>query len=367
MIKLLKNDPRPLYEQVRETLRQKIASGALAAGAALPEERVFAADLGISRMTVRRAISDLAGDGLIDRIRGRGTFVRAHAAARMPPAESTVLRELLIVSTFDRTEMRAALFYQHILDGIESAVPAGAEIVVRTAARCREPLVAQAARDAGGLGLIVLGILDERLLGLAADAGVPTVLVDSAQPRGRVLDQVLHEDLASATGAVSALIDLGHRAIDLVNYPATPAAESRQRGYAAALTAHGIPVEPERIHTVSCNATAGYARMRAVLAGPRPPTAVFCTTDDLALGVIAAVKDHGWQVPGDVSVVGFGDDGSFSAPPLTTVRIPTQSLGATAVRLLTERLADPALPPRAVVLPTELIRRGSCAVAPADT
>jgi LacI family transcriptional regulator len=83
----------------------------------------------------------------------------------------------------------------------------------------------------------------------------------------------------------------------------------------------------------------------------------------MALGCIDALREAGLDCPRDVSVVGFNDmDWSerFS-PPLTTVRVPHHRLGVEAAGLLLERLADPAAAVRHIVLPVELVVRGSTA------
>ena len=76
-----KPDPRPLYEQVREILVRRIQTGAWAPGAALPNEFQIAAELGVSQGTARKALNEMAGEQLIVRRQGLGTFVAEHTAA----------------------------------------------------------------------------------------------------------------------------------------------------------------------------------------------------------------------------------------------------------------------------------------------
>lgn len=98
----------------------------------------------------------------------------------------------------------------------------------------------------------------------------------------------------------------------------------------------------------------------------RPLTAVICFNDFAAMGAIRALGMAGLRVPEDVSVVGF-DDLALAAvvtPPLTTVRIEREELGALAVRRLLDRAVLPGLTPIRVELATWLIERQS--VAPAQ-
>jgi len=132
------------------------------------------------------------------------------------------------------------------------------------------------------------------------------------------------------------------------------------RGYERAFRGQGLPVPEDLIFPVVPCTTCAYAAMRRILKRPRAPTAVFCSTDEMALGIISAVKDHGWRVPEHLSVIGFGDLGHFCTPPLSSVHMPLEPVGEAAVRFLRERLADPGLPPRTWQVPTEFIPRASC-------
>ena len=108
----------------------------------------------------------------------------------------------------------------------------------------------------------------------------------------------------------------------------------------------------------------GQLAVRQIMAGPRRdrPDAIVCANDQTAIGAMRDLQAAGVRVPADVAVVGF-DDMHISAlltPPLTTVRQPMRELGERACALLLQRVADPARPPRAERLPTELIVRESC-------
>ena len=106
---------------------------------------------------------------------------------------------------------------------------------------------------------------------------------------------------------------------------------------------------------------AGEAAVTRLLTGEKLPTAVLCSNDVTALGAIRALHKSGLRVPADVSVVG-ADDIPFAAlahPPLTTVRIPRERLGALALEILQEMLATPAKRGRESILPTNLVIRES--------
>ena len=109
--KIDKGDPRPLYYQMKELLRSKILRGDWEPGEMLPTEEAFCNQLGISRITVSRAIGDLASEGLIFRIQGKGTFV-----AR-PGIKNEGSKTLGLV--LHRTEVSADSYFNDVIRGID--------------------------------------------------------------------------------------------------------------------------------------------------------------------------------------------------------------------------------------------------------
>jgi DNA-binding LacI/PurR family transcriptional regulator len=362
MIKLAHNDPRPLYQQVKASLRDFIMRGAVPAGVAIPDERSLAAGLGLSRMTVRRAIAELTGEGLFTRIPGRGTFVADGIAGSLSaPAEIKKLTSIGLISLMGRAEMASALFYHRIVQSIQQNLDVSSPLVMIKPAADAAAMMSAISSDSTLCGLIVLGIVDRKVIDAVGTLKLPVVLVDSAQPAKRRLDEVTHNGEPSCFEAVTALIEQGHRDIAIMNYvPSTAASKQRQDAYEAALRASKIPVRDEFIYQIPCSATAAYAQFRRVLKSKSIPSAVFCTTDELAVAVISAVKDHGWRVPEHMSVVGFGDLGYFSTPALSSIRLSLEQMGTSAVKLLTERIQNPAIEPRLISVPTEWMSRASC-------
>jgi LacI family transcriptional regulator len=205
---------------------------------------------------------------------------------------------------------------------------------------------------------------DHGLLQELAAAGVPIVLVNRGTDDGEFA-QAVPDDHGGARAAVEHLAGLGHRRIAHFAVPTMSTGRNRQAGYLDAMAAAGLEVDPGLVLEASAYVEAEGARCaRELLAARSDVTAVFAGNDLMALGCIDALRVAGLDCPGDVSVVGVNDMAwcdRFS-PPLTTVHVPLYALGTTAADLLLERLRDPARSPeRSVVLPTELIVRGSTA------
>lgn len=188
------------------------------------------------------------------------------------------------------------------------------------------------------------------------------VLIDR-RVDGFKADMVYGDSGEGARLLMEHLIALGHRAIALINGPATisPACD-RAAGYRAALTAQGLPVDDNLILSGDFKQSSGYQLARQLLAREPRPTAIFAANNFIAVGVLQALSEAGVRLPDDMSLVCIDDVPHASAvdPFLTVAAQPAYEMGATAARLLMERLAARRnLRPRTVVLPPEVIIRRS--------
>jgi LacI family transcriptional regulator len=106
----------------------------------------------------------------------------------------------------------------------------------------------------------------------------------------------------------------------------------------------------------------GQQAVQAMLAAGRTPRAIVCGNDEMAIGALIALRAARLRVPADVAVTGFDDIAATRhvRPALSTVRQPMRELGERSVRVLLDRIADHIRPPESLILPTELVIRGSC-------
>jgi LacI family transcriptional regulator len=183
------------------------------------------------------------------------------------------------------------------------------------------------------------------------------------------LPSVTADDRGGMRLAVEHVHELGHERIAYVGgSPALSTGAGRRDGFVRAMSELGLAIDDDRVAVGVAYAEEEGARLtRDLLNRGETPTAIVAGNDLMALGCIDALRDAGLGVPGDVSVVGFNDM-DFSerfCPPLTTIRVPHHELGVQAAELLLERLASPASETRHVVLPVELVVRGSTAPAAA--
>jgi DNA-binding LacI/PurR family transcriptional regulator len=176
------------------------------------------------------------------------------------------------------------------------------------------------------------------------------------------VDHVAVDNVAAAREATAHLIATGRRrigALGLRSGPGRATARQRLRGYREALAAAGLSGDPALEAPVAALHRAdGHRAMGALLAAPRPPDAVFCFTDELALGALRAAAEHGVRVPTDLALVGFDDveDGRYAVPALSTIAPDKDRLAELALDRLAAQAAGPG-EPVALTVPHRLIRR----------
>ena len=196
--------------------------------------------------------------------------------------------------------------------------------------------------------------------------GVPIVLLDgcfSSKP----LSSVVIDNYRGAKIAVRHLAGLGHTRIGYLHCSADIKNFSERRiGFLAGI--HQLNDEGAGIETAVVEAGPAmadcYLAMREFLArNPEPPTAFFADNDHAAAHCIRALQEHGLRVPDDVSVIGF-DDVEFAAglnPPLTTMGVPKETMGALAVKRLRDLIAGEAQGSvRVCMQPEPVIRQSTC-------
>jgi DNA-binding LacI/PurR family transcriptional regulator len=179
------------------------------------------------------------------------------------------------------------------------------------------------------------------------------------------VDHVVIDNVEAAREAVAHLLARGRTDIAAIGIQASLANEtSRQRqvGFRTALAAAGIAPRSDREAAVtSLHRAEGHRAMSALLATADRPDAVFCFSDELALGALRALADAGLRVPDDVALVGFDDieDGRYSVPTLTTIAPDKDRIAQLALQVLRERLAGDDSPARVITAPHRLVVRGS--------
>lgn len=172
------------------------------------------------------------------------------------------------------------------------------------------------------------------------------------------------DNIGGAMMAVDHLLGLGYRRIGMITNASLVYVASRQRleGYRRALSRAGLSYQEAWVREGNFDQESGYAAIKELLTIDESPRAVFIASDAVAMGALRALYEEGVSVPEQMAIVGFDDitAARFATPALTTVRVPTFSLGWSAADLLI-RIIDEDLPRETqVCLDTELVVRETC-------
>ena len=363
-----------LHVQLHNQLRHLIISGRWTHGERIPTETQLSRHLDISRTTVRIALQRIEIEGLIKRAAGRGTFV-SHQPHEHPHSRSIGYithgfhneSDFTILSSAE-TELRAAGYQVVFSNTMNNA----------DELRALEQMLET---DVAGLMIWPNANPTDETASILMEfqrRRKPIVFID------RTIDAVFADYVASDNyggtyNLVAHLIELGHRNIvqlmpDIDNLRPV---ENRRRGFISAAADYGLQVHaPWKIsspirtefHEQDISQLVGQESQKIIDqilqhmndVDPKP-TAIVCINDVLAIITIHALQTIGYQVPDEISVVGFDDISMapYISLPLTTVSQNTYELGRSASRLLIERLGGHDPPPRLERIATKLRIRES--------
>ena len=172
-------------------------------------------------------------------------------------------------------------------------------------------------------------------------------------------DAVLPDNRGGAHLLARYLLDRGHRRIaEIAGPPNFSTTDERSAGLAAALREAGVARDPALVVSGHFSRDGGYDAARHLLRSGGRFSAVFAANDMMALGALAALREAGLRVPGDMSLVGFDDLPILRdvVPGLTTVRVPMREMGRRCMALA---MSGGRRTPRHETLPVELVERES--------
>jgi DNA-binding LacI/PurR family transcriptional regulator len=198
------------------------------------------------------------------------------------------------------------------------------------------------------------------------EAEFPIVLLGSRSPR---FPSVSIDDKLGARTAVEHLADLGHERIGLISGRVLPTRflpeNDRQRGYLAVLTERNLPTDRALREVGLFTSAGGEEAMAKLLARPKPPTAVFCMSDEMAFGALRAIAATGRSVggnraAGEIAVIGFDNHDLSGLFDLSTVGQDVRGLGrAAAEQLMRYVIGTSGAEERVQIHPTQLHVRGT--------
>ena len=263
-------------------------------------------------------------------------------------------------------------FFPELIQSFEEiAVANGYEILVSSSnsdpvilANCVRRMLE---RKVDGVAVLSFGA-EEPVLDQLVHHDVPIVLAEFRLGDPKVSTILMDYNTGIREG-VNHLAKLGHRRIAFLAGPhKLHSAITRENDFRTAMEAAGLAIDKKWI--IECDHTlkGGVAGFGKLLALEPRPTAIMCSNDMTAIGVLRAVYMGGLRVPDDVSVVGLDDIdfAEFTLPPLTTIRLSRADLARAAFEALRQQAEDPSNPKiqREFLVSTSLVVRGSTGVPP---
>lgn len=354
----------PQYQLIYEDLKKKIEEGVYAPGAQLPFERELSEQYGVERITVRKSLSLLVQDGLIDKRAGLGSFVHQNTSDQARKASDTIL----FVMRKNQNDIRsnASAFNAQMFFPMEQVCSEKGFTLLYTGLSPEDD-IAEPVRRHNVAGIFLVSTLAQNVYQRVRDLDVPAVCINHLDSR---FMSVMPDNYSGVHAAMEELFTFGHRKIAYVNgMKEAINASERFTSYYMALCLHGESLRPEWIMNGEWTYDSGFAQMSQLLhdlPARDYPTAVVAASDMMAIGCIDAIKKAGLRVPEDISVIGFDDiDMSrFCTPQLTTVRTDSASMARIAFDHLSRSISCTAGEDKdkyVIRLPAKLIRRQSVA------
>jgi GntR family transcriptional regulator of arabinose operon len=354
------------HRQVFEYILADIESGRLKDGDRLPSESELVKQFDASRPTVARALNDLQNMGLLDRKVGSGTYVNKAPK----PVESW--RFGLLIPGLGSTEIfepicgqiaRLAQKQHHTLlwgdFGEKQGEPEPGLIEQVCDSYIRQKVA--------GVFFAPLELTEDKdrvnrsVIAAMKSAGIPIVLLDRdivPFPQRSNLDLVGIDNRQAGFLITNHLIKLGCRRVDFLSRPdSAPTVMLRIAGYREALLNSGILPDPQWSHSGD-PADKEFVK-RITDSGAK---AIICANDLTAANLMRTLDTLGYSVPKKIRVAGF-DDVRYAEllhPPLTTIHQPCTDIGTIAMQVMLERIKNPAIPARDILIHPTLIVRQSC-------
>jgi GntR family transcriptional regulator, arabinose operon transcriptional repressor len=356
----------PKYRQVFDTIKRDILSGRYQAGQKLPSEATLLKRFGTSRITVGRALRELQQAGLVQRRAGSGTYVGTAASH-----EAGLLFGLLIPNLGD-TEI-----FSPISQGLSEAPQARKNAllwgniapVAQTKGEQAWDLCQQyIAKKVAGVFFAPLeriagsDQINHQVISALQLARIPVVLLDRCflpYPERSGHDLIAIDHRRAGYMITEHLLKLGCRRIAFIAYSnSASTVAARIAGYREALFAYDAPVEPGLVQRLNSEDESEVRRVMELLR----PEAIVCANDRTAGHVMHSLIRLNYRIPEDVRIVGMDDVeyASLLPVPLTTVHQPCREIGVAAMAAILERMANPAMPARDILLDCKLVVRDSC-------
>lgn len=209
--------------------------------------------------------------------------------------------------------------------------------------------------------IIATGLKENKAIKELLKAEIPVALL-SRDVSSLAVDTVLVDDFLGGYQATEHLISLGHEKIAIITEDINfPTIQARVEGYKKALEEAGLEYDESLVFSNNISVDEGNQSTRELLTSTSPPTAIFASTEFLAIGAIQGARELAVKVPEELSIIGFDNTvlSTICDPPLTTIAQPIQEMSEKVVELLVAEIENPKETKQRVVLSPRLVVRKS--------
>lgn len=356
---------RAKYFNVMEYIKDDILTGNIKPGEKIPSENVLSNRFCVSRHTVRKALSILENEGLLEAVHGRGTFCKRQGE------DVEKSHNIAVITTYI-----SDYIFPRLIQGIDDVLTEnGYSIILKNTcnSRKKEEKALQDIMTKKVDGLIIEPSKSEIYCRhmdqyKALDArGIPYIFIQGTYPQMRDKPGILMDDIQGAYLLTKYLIDLGHKNIAGIFKIDDIQGNHRQKGYIRALQEAGLSYNPDKVvlfHTED-RRTKPRTMVRQFIEEKVPIDAIVCYNDQVALEVIQVLDELGIDVPNDISITGYDNSiqgGNHASIKLTTISHPKEQLGKMAAELLLEKLNGTTDEDSNVarLIPPEIVLGNSC-------
>jgi len=345
--------PTPKYIQAEIWIKDAIKKHVI--DQKLPGERMLAKELGMSYMTVRKAIDNLVKQGYLYRVPTKGTFVADRSKEKRVATKN--------IGYFLDNSIKDGLtspYYSLIFNALEKETgKRGYALLYYSNLNADNASKALSKVDG------VIASCFPRIEDIIQDIKqvVPVVVMDNAS-FDKSIPSIIIDNFTAVADSIHELCVLGHKRIGfLTGLDDSDVGNNRLAGYRFALKKHKIEENPDYIFKGDYSFEAGIKGVAALCKLSNPPTAIMCANDSMALGAMKEASRLGLHVPEDMSIVGFDDISVASQiiPPLTTVAPPIEMLTSLAVDMIDALIQGTTTQSQHVALPALLQNRGTTA------
>lgn len=328
------------YYVLKESLKNDILSGIYQPGDKIPSEHQLVDRFGVSRHTVRKALSILEDEGYIVAKHGKGTFCTERAIHKKESKNIAVITTYISDYIFPR-----------LLQGINEVLThQGYSLMIKTTGNSRkgETLCLEDVLTKDIDGVIIEPSKSElvcrhpKLYETLESYEIPYIFIHGIYAEMEDKPHILMDDCKGGYLLTSYLIETGHRHIAGVFKADDYQGKERHKGYVKALQEAGYPYDPDMVvwfHTEDREIKPANTIIHMKESG-RKMDAVVCYNDQIAISIMGKLQKSGYSIPRDISITGY--DNSFLARlypiQLTTVAHPQEKLGKMAGQLLLEKI-----------------------------